>query len=102
MPEVHFEIRWPDGKTERCYSPSSVIEQYLAVGDLYGVSDFVERVRAALSIASERVRAKYGFACSSALDQLRSIEDSAEALPGDLRRGQVTVLAFTRRAPGGA
>ena len=99
MPEMHFEIRWPDGKTESCYSPSLVIEEYLSVGELYAVPDFVGRVRSALEIASERVRAKYGFACSSALDQLRSIEETADALPSSERAGRVTVLGFTRHAP---
>jgi putative flavoprotein involved in K+ transport len=99
MPEMHFDIRWPDGKTEHCYSPSRVIEEYLAVGESYGVNDFVERVRTALTIASERVRAKYGFACSSAIDQLRAIEEAGAALPGALREGRVAVLAFTRHAP---
>jgi putative flavoprotein involved in K+ transport len=99
---MHFDIRWPDGKTQRCYSPSWVIEEYLATGEPYGVDDFVERVRTALNIASERVRAKYGFACSSALDQLRSIEATAEALPSALRDSSVTVLGFTKSGARGA
>jgi putative flavoprotein involved in K+ transport len=99
MPEMHFEIRWPDGKTERCYSPSLVIEEYLTVSEAYRVDEFVERVRTALNIASERVRAKYGFACSSALDQLRSIEATAEALEALHRDGAVTVLGFSTKAP---
>lgn len=24
MPEVYFRVRWPDGTSERCYSPSTV------------------------------------------------------------------------------
>ncbi|HEY3252786.1 MAG TPA: MSMEG_0570 family nitrogen starvation response protein, partial [Polyangiaceae bacterium] len=65
MPEMHFKVQWPNGSTQDCYSPSWIIEEYLAVGEDYAVSDFVERVGVALNIASDRVRQKYGFACSS-------------------------------------
>jgi len=60
----------------------------------------VERAKTALEIGSERVRAKYGFACSSALDQLRSIEEVAEQLaPADRESGRVKVLAFDKHEP---
>jgi uncharacterized repeat protein (TIGR04042 family) len=26
MPELYFHVRWPDGVTQRCYSPSTVLE----------------------------------------------------------------------------
>src|SRR4051794_26962319 len=58
MPEMHFKVQWPSGATEDCYSPSWVIEEYLAVGKDYPVTDFVSRVRAALNVASDRVRQK--------------------------------------------
>ena len=75
MPEMHFSVRWPDGGEMRCYSPSLVVREYLEVGRVYSVSDFLERTRTLLNIGSERVRAKYGFACSSAMDQLAIIEE---------------------------
>jgi uncharacterized repeat protein (TIGR04042 family) len=78
MPEMHFSIRWPDGTPERCYSPSLVIKDFFAPGKTYLLDDFVARSRTALNIASERVRAKYGFACSSAMDQLARIESAAK------------------------
>jgi len=99
MPEMHFKIEWPTGRVEDCYSPSYIIEEYLAEGAAYGVGDFVERVRTALNIASERVYARYGFACSSALDQLRSLEDTANALNASEKEGKVAVLSFTKHAP---
>lgn len=99
MPEMHFKVRWPNGTTEDCYSPSWIIEEYLAVGDEYPVSDFVERVGLALNIASDRVRQKYGFACSSALDQLESIQSTARTLPELARAGNVRVLGFQKHAP---
>lgn len=77
MPEMHFRVRWPDGSEERCYSPSLVIHDYFEPGAAYPLPEFVQRSRAALQIASERVRAKYGYACSSALDQLARIEARA-------------------------
>lgn len=96
MPEMHFSVRWPNGATSECYSPSYVIEDYFCVGQGYAVQDFVSRARAALSIASERVAARYGFACSSALDQLAAIEHAANELSEDDRAGEVTVLEFKK------
>ena len=80
MPEMHFHIRWPDGRREACYSPSLVVKEHMSVGESYPLDDFVARSRAALTIASERVRARYGFPCSLALGQLARIEASAKAL----------------------
>lgn len=91
MPEMHFHVRWPDGRREACYSPSLVVKDFLAPGESYAVDEFVERTRTALTIASERVRVKYGFACSSALDQLARIEAAAKLQPSD---GRVTVETF--------
>jgi uncharacterized repeat protein (TIGR04042 family) len=96
---MHFHVEWPNGRVERCYSPSYVVEEHLTVGATYPVEEFVSRVRRALEIASERVRAKYGFACSSALDQLRSLEESAAALAPGERSGNVRVLEFEKHAP---
>jgi putative flavoprotein involved in K+ transport len=99
MPEMHFKVKWPTGHVDDCYSPSYVVEEYLVEGAEYPVADFVARVRSALEIASERVRAKYGFACSSALDQLRAVEATADSLASGLREGNVTVLGFTKHGP---
>jgi uncharacterized repeat protein (TIGR04042 family) len=99
MPEMHFRVEWPNGRVERCYSPSYVIEEHLAVGESYAVEDFVLRVRRALEIASERVRARYGFECSSALDQLRLIEEFAKGLAPAEHEGRVKVLEFEKHAP---
>jgi uncharacterized repeat protein (TIGR04042 family) len=79
MPEMHFVVRWPDGEQTRCYSPSLVVREYLEVGRIYPLADFLERSRAMLNIGSERVRAKFGYACSSAMDQLADIETRAES-----------------------
>ncbi|EIZ86916.1 hypothetical protein WYO_0372 [Methylobacterium sp. GXF4] len=91
MPEMHFHIRWPNGRREACYSPSLIVKDFLAVGESYALDAFVEKTRTALTIASERVREKYGFACSSAMAQLARIETAAKQQdPG----GLVTVETF--------
>jgi uncharacterized repeat protein (TIGR04042 family) len=74
MPEMHFVISWPDGREETCYSPSLVIRDFLVEGESYPVTDFIGRSREALTIASDRVQAKYGFPCSLARGQLARIE----------------------------
>jgi len=96
MPEMHFLVRWPNGREMRCYSPSLVVYDYLDAGETYSVDDFLARSRTMLGIASERVRAKFGFACSSALDQLAALEEEAAVCKRDeeARRGRVTVLGF--------
>ena len=91
MPEMHFRIRWPDGRREACYSPSLVIKDYFAPGQSYALPDFVAKSRDALTVASERVRARYGFPCSLALGQLGRIE--AEAKSQD-PAGAVLIEAF--------
>jgi uncharacterized repeat protein (TIGR04042 family) len=100
MPEMHFRVQWPNGRIDECYSPSWVIEEHLVVGEAYPVAEFVARAKTALEIGSERVRVKYGFACSSALDQLRTIEEVAAALvPAERESGRVRVLAFDKHEP---
>jgi uncharacterized repeat protein (TIGR04042 family) len=96
MPEVIFVIRWPDGAQERCYSPSRVVREHLEVGRAYPVGEFVARSRTLLRIASDRVRARRGFACTGALDQLAVIESRATAFDP---AAPVTVLSF--EAPDG-
>lgn len=69
MPEMTFTVQWPDGRVQECYSPSLVMWDHLRVGAGYPVSDFVDRTTAALDEAAERVRARFGFACTSAMAQ---------------------------------
>ncbi len=86
---MQFVVRWPDDSVMSCYSPSLVVREYLAVDAAYPVSDFVARCREALTIASDRVREKYGFACSNAENQLDRILRKAgtfAAEPGALVR----------------
>ncbi|WP_022978639.1 MSMEG_0570 family nitrogen starvation response protein [Nevskia ramosa] len=93
MPEVRFEVRWPDDSTSLCYSPSSTIRDYFNPGQPYPLKDFVRLSQAALNHASERVRQRYGFACSSAAQQLSEIERRALAYEASAG-ATVTVLRF--------
>jgi uncharacterized repeat protein (TIGR04042 family) len=77
MPEIRFQIEWPDGSQDICYSPSLVVKEYFAPATDYALNDFVERSRTALQIASDRVQAKYGMPCGRALSQLAHIETAA-------------------------
>jgi uncharacterized repeat protein (TIGR04042 family) len=79
MPEIHFQIQWPDGKSETCYSPSLIVKDYFSPNSEYKLEDFVMRSRTALNIASDRVLKKYGMPCGKALGQLRQIETVAAA-----------------------
>lgn len=93
MPEMRFQIEWPDGKQETCYSPSLVIKDHLTPGETYPLDDFVARCGEALAIASERVRQKYGFPCSLAQGEAARIRRTAASFQG--RPGAaVRVLAF--------
>lgn len=93
MPEMYFHVRWPDGEYEQCYSPSLVITDHLTPGETYPIEDFVARCETALNEASERVRQKYGFACSSAMDQLGRIHQKAEQF-AQMPDSEVLVEAF--------
>jgi uncharacterized repeat protein (TIGR04042 family) len=93
MPEMRFHISWPDGSTEACYSPSLVIQDFFSPGRSYPLADFLQRSRAALNIASDRVEAKYGRACSLAAAQLARIETVAKRF-ADLPQAEVTVDSF--------
>ena len=83
MPEVLFTVQLPDGVTKNCYSPSTVVRNHFAEGEEMPVAEFLARSRKALAEASERVRAKFGFSCSSAASQLADIEQWTRAYPGD-------------------
>lgn len=93
MPEVRFIVRWPDASISNCYSPSTVVHDFLQAGERYPLADFMTRSRAALNLASDRVRLKYGYACSSAMDQLNQLEARALSFQSDID-AVVTVVAL--------
>lgn len=83
MPEMTFDVRWPDGRTESLYSPSLVVHDHLAPERTYTVRDFTRRATLALETASERVRERYGFACTSAQATIEQVGASAAAYDAD-------------------
>lgn len=88
MPEMTFRVRWPDGSETSCYSPSLVVHDHLVTGAEYPLAEFVDRSTTALRLASERVSAAYGFACTSAMQQEAEIVATAATHRG----GAVRVL----------
>ncbi|QMU19796.1 MSMEG_0570 family nitrogen starvation response protein [Gordonia rubripertincta] len=80
MPEMTVQVRWPDGQFRQYYSPSLVLHDHLAPGS-YRVDDFRARATTALEEASARVRAKFGFACTSAAASAEEIADDAARHP---------------------
>ncbi|MEU4408751.1 MSMEG_0570 family nitrogen starvation response protein [Streptosporangium sp. NPDC023963] len=93
MPEMYFQVRWPDGSRQRCYSPSLVIEDFLHPEQSYPIAEFVSLSSKALEAAGRRVREKYGFGCTAAAGQLAEIERKAAGFAG---AGMVTVERFER------
>lgn len=89
MPETYFDVRWPDGREETCYSPSSVVADFFQPETDYPLAEFLSRSESALMLASERVKQKYGYYCSSAADQLQRIQQTATKFSG---QGAVTIL----------
>ena len=79
MPQINFQISWPDGSEQTCYSPSLIVKEYFEPDVEYKLDEFIESARTALNIASDRVQAKYGFPCGLAIGQLQDIEARASA-----------------------
>ena len=78
MPERYLLVRWPEGPSQRIYSPSTVVEEYFEAGQTFPVLEFVERSREALMIASDRVKQAYGYPCGNAGRSIALIEAHAE------------------------
>jgi uncharacterized repeat protein (TIGR04042 family) len=92
MPEVEFDVHWPDGRSGWVYSPSLVVEDVFTVGHPYPVAEFVALSRDAMRTASDRVQARWGFPCSRAAATLAGIEARAAGFA----EGEVTVAGFRR------
>ncbi|GGO85331.1 hypothetical protein GCM10011348_33610 [Marinobacterium nitratireducens] len=77
MPAINFSVRWPDGSEDNCYSPSTVVREHFKAGDRLPLSEFIAKAEVALDAASNRVEQKFGYFCSSAMDQLSVIKAKA-------------------------
>ena len=73
MPEIYFQLQWPDGEIMRCYSPSTIVGEYFEAGTTLTVDELMSKSSEALRKASDRVEAKFGFQCTSAAAQLEAI-----------------------------
>jgi uncharacterized repeat protein (TIGR04042 family) len=93
MPEINFQISWPDGSEQVCYSPSLIVKEYFKPEVEYDLDEFVQAAQTALNIASDRVQAKYGRPCGLALGQLRDIESKASEYK-DLLHPKVKFIRF--------
>ena len=78
MPVTYVHIEWPDQETDQVYSPSSVIEDYFIPGASLSVEEFSTTCSKGLTEASERVRQKFGYACTSAQAELHRISEKCK------------------------
>ena len=83
MPEVRLKLEWPDGQSSTLYSPSTVILEYLKPGDSMRVSELESLGVTALRAASERVRARYGFACTRTDEEESQLRQSIASYKPD-------------------
>ncbi|MBM6402979.1 MSMEG_0570 family nitrogen starvation response protein [Phycicoccus sp. CSK15P-2] len=98
MPEATVTVRWPDGRVQSVYSPSLVVHDHLRAGAGYRVAEFVQRTHLALDEASERVRARYGMACTAAAASQEDVRAAGSRHDPDAR---VTVLDIQPPLPEG-
>lgn len=93
MPEVDVMLRWPGGERQHLVSPSRTITGAVMAGAAYPVDEFARRATVALEAGSERVRQRYGFACSAAAATAAEVQRRAACAPS----GQVLVEAVSVR-----
>ncbi len=94
MPAINFKVRWPDGSEDNCYSPSTVLHEHFKTGDQMSVSEFTKKAEQALGAASHRVQQKFGYFCSSAMDQLSAIKMKSQRFE-DADTEQVKIISIS-------
>ncbi len=92
VPEMRFEVRWPDGSRREYYSPSLVVEDYLEPGRSYPSPTSWGAAARRCGRRARRLRAAFGMPCSMAEASLASIERAASAFA----EGEVVVQRFRR------
>ena len=98
MPEVELTIRWADGHVQRGVAPSRAIEQFVVEGGQYPRAELERRLTDGLAAASERVRERYGFACTAAAETSQAFARGALEHGGD-PAALATVERLCRVAP---
>ena len=92
MPEVYMKIEWPDKKADRIYSPSSVIQEYFTSGEVLSLGQFEQKAVEALTKASGRVLAKYGYECTSAMSEIERIRSIVSIMGDKTKEMKITSL----------
>ncbi len=92
MPVTYIDIEWPDQQSDRIYSPSSIIEDYFNPGESISMGQFLTACTEGLEEASERVRQKYGYACTSALAESSRIAKRCQEYDGT---HEVKIISIT-------
>ncbi|HWF54820.1 MAG TPA: MSMEG_0569 family flavin-dependent oxidoreductase [Solirubrobacteraceae bacterium] len=82
MPRVTVQIRWADGAEQAAVSPSRAIERFVVARGRYPRDELVRRLRDGLAAASERVRERYGVACTAAAEELAAVQAGARVHGG--------------------
>ena len=83
VPEVHLTLQWPDGLSSQLYSPSTVILEHLSPGVQLSVGEVQIRGLEGLKQASERVGARYGFACTRTDEEALKLKQTLAAYSAD-------------------
>ena len=106
MAEVEVAIRWADGHVQTGHSPSRAIERWLVERAVYPRDEMAMRVRRGLAEASERVRERYGYACTVAAqlsDELlhgAAAHGGAPDAPATVERLRQVPATGARSSPG--
>ncbi len=80
-------------------SPSRTITRAVVAGGRYRVDELLRRAREALEAGSERVRERYGFACTAAAAQIVELERAGARYAGDAEATVEAVRVAPPRAP---
>ena len=92
MPEVYMQIEWPGNKKDVVYSPSSIIYEHFKKGEAFSVDMFEKKVTEALTQASQRVLAKFGYECTSAMGEIMRIQSIVNSLKDKSQEVKITQL----------
>lgn len=76
MPETYVRIKWPGGREETVYSPSSIVRSYFEPATELSLTEFEMRCMQALDHASQRVYETYGYVCGSAMAEKHRITEA--------------------------
>lgn len=100
MPTVDIAIRWADGTLQTGESPSRAIERFIVAGGAYPRDELRRRLSDGLQAASDRVRERYGMACTAAAAEAQEFEAGAlEHGGGPEAIGRVERVAVSEPRP---